>query len=217
MNTPYKKHSAVIFDLDGVIIDSIPHHKKAWADVSSELEVPFTDEVFESMNGMRNDSIIADVLGFSEPATIERIAVKKEERYRESARKSLEFIEGFETFLRFLNNKGIHSAVATSAPLENVEMVNEVMDLFNMFDVVVRSEEVLRGKPEPDVFLEAARRIGADVAKTVVFEDSLSGITAGKSAGMTVVGLATSHDMEQLERADFVIKHFGDEILRQLF
>lgn len=214
---PTKKICAAIFDLDGVIIDSLPHHHQAWRASSQMAGVPFVEELFEKTFGMRNEDIIPTLYNITDIERITEISNHKEKSYREAIKNEARFVPGFPGFIAFLKSKNIPVAIGTSAGKENVDLVFDILNLAEFFSTVVRGDEVLHGKPAPDIFLEAARRLGTNPENTVVFEDAIPGIQAANAAGMTSVGVATTHPADQLQMANFVINNFTDTTLHQLF
>lgn len=215
--TVHKKFSAAIFDLDGVIIDTGKEHRAAWEDVFETLEIPVEDGVIDSVFGMRNEDIVPKLFGIEDAPEVERIAHMKEEKYRSHVAHKLSTVPGVEDFIQLLRQHSIKIAVATSAPKENVDLVFSLLNVMGTFDVIVRGDEVPHGKPAPDIFLEAARRLGVQPTDAVVFEDALVGVQAAQKAGMAVVALTTTHDASELQSADFVVSNFSDIALRQLF
>ncbi len=212
-----QKHTAAIFDLDGVIIDSMPQHHTAWQQAAEFAEVPFVEEVFEQTFGMRNDEIIPTLFGIDEPARIQQIADYKEQQYRDAIQHAAKAIPGFYEFIQSLQQQGIKTAIATSAGKENVDMAVNTLELSPLFSDIVRGDEVERGKPAPDIFLEAARRLQTTAHQCAVFEDAIAGVQAANAAGMTSVALSTTHPASQLAMAHMVVQNFSDPALHQLF
>ncbi len=199
-----------IFDWDGVIIDSEAQHRRSWDRLAEETGLSFPKGAFEKSFGMRNAQIIPDILGWAAPGDhgeIARLADRKESLYREEIRsQGIEALPGIRDFLDVLRTAGIPCAVGSSTSRKNIETVLELTQLGGCFDVIVSAEDVSRGKPEPDVFLRAAERLGVEPADCVVFEDAHVGIEAARRGGMRVVGLATTHPAESLSAADVVAK-----------
>lgn len=213
-----------IFDWDGVVIDSHDQHEKAWFRLADELGKPFTSEMFLETFGMRNETILPEFLKWAEPgddALIRELGDHKEELYREVLRETgIEPLPGVVELLRQLQEEGIPAAVGSSTSRKNIDTIIEIAGLEGKFAEISAAEDVTRGKPAPDVFLTAAQKIEREPAACVVFEDAHVGIEAGLSAGMKVVGVATTHPIESLGDAHLAVKSldgFGVAELRALF
>jgi beta-phosphoglucomutase len=185
---------ALIFDMDGVIVDSNPMHSESWVAFNRRYGLETTDAMLERMYGKRNDQIVRDFFG--EHLTEEEVLARgraKEELYREMVAERVEtmLVPGLREFLR--RHSHMPLAVASNAEPENVEFVLEKSGLRPYFQVVVDGHQVNRPKPFPDVYLRAAGLLGINPDKCVVFEDSPSGATAALAAGMTVIGLTTTY------------------------
>jgi len=183
---------AFILDLDGVIVDSMPVHKKAWREYLRRLGKD-AEQLLSRMHGRKNDEILRDCLG--ESATDEEIfahGAGKEKLYREMMRDQLRdyVIPGIREFLDRVHNI-VPLAVASNAEPANVDFVLDGMGLREHFNVALDSSRVDRPKPWPDIYLLAARELGVAPRNCIVFEDSEVGITAARQAGMRVVGIMT--------------------------
>ncbi|MEQ1841165.1 MAG: HAD family phosphatase [Verrucomicrobiales bacterium] len=192
----------VIFDWDGVIIDSHDQHRLAFYQLAEELEKPFSDELFAKCFGMRNQSILGPLLGWVDPADTVRISAladRKEHLYREVLKQTgIEPLPGVVTLLEELAANGIPCSVGSSTPHENIRTVMEITGIGPLFAAVTAAEDVRHGKPDPEVFLIAASRIGREPGDCVVFEDAHVGIEAARRGGMKVIGVATTHPAESL-------------------
>ncbi|MEM7312976.1 MAG: HAD family phosphatase [Planctomycetota bacterium] len=213
-----------IFDWDGVVIDSHDQHEKAWFRLAAELGKPFTSEMFVETFGMRNETILPEFLKWAEPgddARIRELGDYKEELYREVLRETgIEPLPGVVELLQQLQGEGIPAAVGSSTSRKNIDTIIEIAGLEGRFAEISAAEDVTQGKPAPDVFLTAAKKIGREPAACVVFEDAHVGIEAGLRAGMRVVGLATTHPIESLNDAHMAVNSlegFGVTELRALF
>jgi beta-phosphoglucomutase family hydrolase len=193
--------SAVIFDFDGVVIDSHEAHERSWFLLAEELGQTLTRETFVSTFGQRNESILP-FLGWAEEGDRERIQQlgdRKESLYREILRADgIEPLPGVVALLEDLKSNGIPCAIGTSTPRANVECVLDLTGLGGLFRDIAASEDVSRGKPDPEVFLKAAAKLGAAPAECVVIEDAHVGIRAAKAAGMKAVAVTTTHAAESL-------------------
>lgn len=188
--------SAVIFDFDGVVIDSHDAHGRSWFALAEELGHELTHETFVSTFGQRNESILP-FLGWAQEgdsAHIQQLGDRKEGLYREILRaEGIEPLPGVLALLRDLQANGIPCAIGTSTPRANVECVLELTGLAGYFSDIAASEDVSRGKPDPEVFLKAAAKLGVDPVECVVIEDAQVGLRAARAAGMKALGVTTTH------------------------
>lgn len=195
---------AFLFDLDGVVVDSNARHVDSWKEVARRHGFACPDPDHIGKCGLRTRAVIRDLLRWPVAAEeADRIGFEKEDLYREGIRRDgIRAIPGVLDFLAEARRLGIPCAVGSSAPRENVDVCLRVLDLESAFRATVSGADVARGKPAPDIFLEAARRLGMDPADCLVFEDAPAGIAAAHAAGMRAWGLWTSHAPEELAQAD---------------
>ncbi|HSJ01968.1 MAG: HAD family hydrolase [Verrucomicrobium sp.] len=195
-----------IFDWDGVIIDSHAQHEESWGLLFEELKRPIPPGFFKATFGMRNQQIIPlcfDFVAADDHAEIARLGDRKEELYREILRRDgIEPLPGVLALLQELQALGIPAAVGSSTPRLNVDTIMAMTGLAPFFQAKVTAEDVSVGKPDPQVFLKAAEKIGRTPRQCIVFEDAYVGIEAGKRAGMKVLAVATTHPLESLGQAD---------------
>jgi len=190
---------AVIFDIDGTIVDNMHLHAEAFAVFAGRHGLPaLTKDDRARLDGRRNSEIFP-ILFKREVPRDEWIAYEQEKEglYRELSKGRLSPMKGLIELIDRLRGDRIPMALATSAPKANVVHTLAELDLASAFPVIVRGDEVARGKPAPDVFIEAARRLGVDPADCLVFEDAPMGVEAAKAAGMSVVALTTSFNEAQ--------------------
>jgi|WetSurMetagenome_2_1015567.scaffolds.fasta_scaffold458078_2 beta-phosphoglucomutase len=183
-----------IFDLDGTLVDNMPIHAEAFAIFVTRHHLrPLTVEDRKRLDGRRNREILPDLFGrdLSEEE-LAAYADEKESLYRSLSTGRLAPLRGLDRLLERMDALGIPAAIATSAPGENVTHTLAELGLDRRITTIARSDRVARGKPWPDVFLEAARQIGVPPADCVAFEDAPIGVEAASAAGMTVVALTTS-------------------------
>lgn len=195
MNLPFR---GVVFDLDGTLVDNMPFHVEAFATFVKRHGLPPLDDTRRGrLDGKRNRDIFPILFGHPlDEATFLRLEEEKESLYRELSRGRLVPPPGLPGLLDALDERGIGAAVATSAPAGNVAHTLDELGLAGRFRAIVRSDEVPHGKPAPDVFLEAARRLGVLATACLAFEDSPAGVLAAKAAGMTCIALTTSFSPE---------------------
>jgi len=199
-------NKGVIFDLDGVLIDSGWAHKQAWFDLAAKEGLEISDEFFYDTFGMQNARIIPMLVGRDLPLDeLEDLSEWKEQRYRELVSDKLTLPPGGEGLLRQLKDNAFLLAIGSSAPKANLDIIFQRLKLDNYIDACVTKEEVTRGKPAPDTFLQAAIKLSLAPRCCVVVEDSVPGIQAGKAAGMSVVALTTTRDREDLLEADIIV------------
>jgi len=184
-----------IFDWDGVIVDSSDLHLKSWEALANELKLPLPNDHFEKGFGKRNETIIPQILGWSkDPAQINHWGKRKEEIYRELGNKDgIKLARGSKDFLKQTPSSIFRCSIGTSTERKNVELAISQHDLSQYFLGAACSEDVSKGKPDPEVFLEAAKILSITPKNCVVFEDSPHGIEAAKRAGMKTVALTTTH------------------------
>lgn len=199
----------VLWDLDGTLVDSEQYHWQSWRDTMAAEGVTLTHEQFRATFGWRNDAILRQWLGGDvEPERAARIADAKEEAYRELVRQhGLSPLPGAADWVRSLHDGGWSQAVASSAPRANIEVVMDAIGLADQFQATAASEDVERGKPDPQVFQVAAARLGVPADRAIVVEDAPAGIQAARSAGMRCIGVR--HDGLMLP-ADIVVRSLAD-------
>jgi beta-phosphoglucomutase len=204
--TESDSRGGVIFDLDGVLVDTGWAHKQSWYELAEKEGLSMTDEFFYSTFGMQNYQIIPMLLGQDALSDeVCRLSDWKEQRYREIIAENLTPAEGAEPLLCDLKNEGFLLAVGSSAPSANLELVLAETNLKDYFDAYVTGQDVTNGKPAPDTFLKAAEKLSLDAESCVVVEDAVQGVEAGKAAGMSVVAVTTTRSRADLYRADIII------------
>lgn len=208
----------VIFDWDGVVIDSRRQHEKSWDRLAVEEERELPEGHFLKGFGMKNDRIIPEVLQWTrDPVEIHRIARRKEELYREIVREDgIDALPGVREFLERLAEAGIPRVIGSSTELKNIEAILDVIGLREFFGGIVSADDATHGKPHPEIFLKAAERIGVDPRRCLVLEDTHVGIEAGHAGEMKVIGVATTHPREELRRADRVVDRLDEVTIEDL-
>jgi beta-phosphoglucomutase len=199
---------ALIFDMDGVIIDSNPVHREAWDAFNRTCGLDTTASMHEFMYGKRNDEILREFFGHG--MTSDELAARgaaKEALFRElmSPRLKACLVPGVEAFLD--RHADLPMALATNAERANVDFLLEGAGLRRFFQVVIDGHQVSRPKPDPEIYLRAAAELGVHPADTVVFEDSFPGVASAKSAGARVVALRTTH-ADLASDTDLVVDNF---------
>jgi len=183
---------AVLWDLDGTLIDSEEFHWIAWRDTLANRGISITREQFLSSFGQRNDAVISQWLGAAATADrIAEIANAKEQLYRDLIRKNgIQPLPGVATWVRRLHEQGWFQAIASSAPRLNIDAVLDALGSAKYFEVIVSAEEVQRGKPDPEVYITAGSRVGTPPARCIVVEDAAAGIEGARKAGMWTIGVS---------------------------
>lgn len=203
-------NKAVIFDMDGVIAHTNPWHSLAFREFFKKRDLYPTDAEFaEHMFGKSNSYILKHFLG--RPVTGEEFTAMEEEKeglFREIYAGHVKDIDGFLGFLALLKQAGFKTGVATSAPRANLDLIMGKLGFEPQMESIMASENVTQHKPDPEVYLKSAANLGLDPAGCVVFEDSFSGITAARNAGMKVVGVLSSHTKEELPPCDLYIDDY---------
>lgn len=214
---------AVLFDMDGVVIDTMPLHRQIWLEFARMHGLDPTEAEVRAMDGRRAVDVVRRLFGAS--LTEERVAELAIERegifHQRLKTDSIAAVTGIEAFLAALGTAGIPRVLATSATRDNVELVLGRLGLGSSFEAIVSAEDVRHGKPHPEVYLTAAERAAAPPEHCLVVEDALPGVEAAKASGAYCLGLATSQSDEVLlaAGADWAAPHFAalPEALRVLF
>lgn len=205
---------ALLFDMDGVVIDSNPLHRDAWTQYNLRNGIATTDEMRLRISGKRNDEVVRDFFGSH--LTDEAVTAhgrNKEVLYRTlmGSRLAAAIVPGIENFIA--RHPALRTALVTNAEPANVSFVLDGAGLRGRFQTVVSGEDLRRPKPFPDIYLRAAELLHIDAGKCVVFEDSPTGVSAGLAAGMKVVGVSTSAPW--LEGVSLMISDFNDPALEE--
>jgi len=186
---------AVLWDMDGTLVDSEEYHWIAWRDTMADLGHPITRQQFLQSFGQKNDTILKAWLGaVATPELIAQVGDAKEERYRHLVRENgVSPLPGVQSWIHRLYAQQWRQAIASAAPRQNVEVVLETLKFANCFQGIVSAEDVRKGKPDPEVYLTAAERVGASPARCIVVEDARAGIEGARRAGMRSIGVSRDH------------------------
>jgi beta-phosphoglucomutase len=201
---------AVIFDMDGVLVENSEIHNEVWRMICVRYGKNRTSEEVRSIFGGTNKIFVEELIGITDLEIINRIAEEKEALYRETFEATIKAPIGLISLLEELYQNKVLLAVATSGPPANLNFVLTKLNITRYFNVLVDESQIEHGKPNPEVYLKTADRLGIAPAKCLVFEDSIFGIQAGKAAGMKVVGITTSFKAEQIKMADKIIDSFTE-------
>ena len=193
------KIKAVIFDMDGTLVDNIPYHEKSWIAFLNQHQIQISPESFSAQNHGTIDEMITRFFG--NDLTVERLknlGQLKEQTYRDFYKSDLKEISGLTLFLRNLQTKNIKIGLATMGDIPNIDFILDGLNIRNYFDEVTGGHEVSKGKPDPEIFLKSLEKLNVKPEECVVFEDSLGGIQSALDANIKVVGITTLHSKEQL-------------------
>lgn len=199
---------AVIFDMDGVLVDSYQAHWQSWRFMAGEVGRELTEEQFIRTFGRTSREIIAEHWGADAltPEEIQAFDRRKEALYREIVANDFPAMDGARELIRELHAAGFKLAVGSSGPPENVALAVEKLDARDLFHAVVTGADVSRGKPDPQVFLTAAARLGVEPGHCAVIEDAPVGIAAANAAGMASIALlSTGHTRERSAAARLIV------------
>ncbi len=201
---------AVIFDMDGVICHTNPVHSQAFKIFFEKRALyPSEKEFVEHMYGKSNSYILSHFLG--RPITGEEFIAMENEKeglFRELYKDQVTPLSGFESLLSQLKQEKFKTGVATSAPKANLDLIMGTLGFEKNMESVMASENVSQHKPHPEIYLTTAKNLHTDIHHCLVFEDSHSGVTAARNAGMKVVGVLTSHSKKELPECDYYIRDF---------
>ncbi|MDR1169819.1 MAG: HAD family phosphatase [Prevotellaceae bacterium] len=197
---------AVIFDMDGVLVDNAHFHERAFAEYFSRFGITLAPEMF----GRGNEELMAELFPDESRERRLELAVGKEAYYRQIYEPHIKPVAGLVELLEDLKNNHIPLAVGSSAPVENINFVLDKLHIRHYFDAVVVAAMVQKAKPAPDIYLKAAELLNINPGNCIVFEDALAGIAAAQSAGMKVVAVATSLPRERLTETDRIVNDFTE-------
>ena len=211
---PLASIEAAIFDMDGTMINNMAYHQKAWQEYLRRHGIELDEAEFKAkISGKKNDQIFEIVFGH--PLGAEELALRTEEKeslYQELYAPNIIEVAGLTTVIDELHRRGIKTAIATTAPAGNRNFGLAALGMQDKFEVILGDEHVTHGKPDPEIYLKTAEQLGVEPAQCIVFEDSPPGVESAKRAGMTVVGILTSHMPEELPDVDYVVNDFSEII-----
>jgi beta-phosphoglucomutase len=212
MREPEGGPDAVLWDLDGVIIDSAAQHRESWRQLAEENGLPYTDESFWAHFGRRNADVIPAMFGVTEPGRVAALADRKEAIYRALLAKEAAALPGARELMAALHLAGFRQAIGSSAPMQNLDLIVSLLDLAPYLTAWVSGESVAHGKPAPDLFLAAAERCDVAPARCLVIEDAPAGIQAAHAGGMNALGVrrAGLPDAPGLDTAEHVADTLRD-------
>jgi beta-phosphoglucomutase len=195
---------AVIWDVDGTLVDTAELHFQAWVELARQLDKPFDRAAFAATFGRRNPEIIHQLFGQHYTGSeVDVLGTRKEELYRAAARQGVSLLPGVRELLEALQAAGCRQAIGSSAPRDNLDLILALTDTQRFFNAVVSMEDTQRGKPDPQVFQIAAARLGVGSARCLVLEDAVAGVQAARAGGMKCIAVrfVGHHSAEALARA----------------
>src|SRR5438132_10036209 len=215
---------AVLWDVDGTLVDTAELHFQAWTTLARELGKPFTRADFAATFGLRNPDIIPQLFGTQLSAQeVAELGERKEESYRAAAQQGVTLLPGASALLKALHAAGFKQAIGSSAPRKNLDLILRLTDSEPFFQVVVSVEDIQRGKPDPQVFQVSAAKLAVPPNHCLVLEDAVAGVQAAKAAGMKCIAvrLGGHHSEAALAQAgaDLVVRSLEEvsvETVRQL-
>jgi len=211
------KRFAIIFDMDGVIVDSNPYHKIALNQFCARHGHELSEtQLREKVYGRTNKEWLTNLFGTLPEETCKAYAEEKEALYRQLFKDDIQPVSGLVSFLDLLDHHQIPRAIGTSAPQSNVVFTLSKTHTQKYFDIILNDTFVTHGKPHPEIYLKCAQALGLPNSQCIVIEDSLSGVEAGKAAGSKVIGITTTHTREELQHTDLIIDDFNALTIEQL-
>lgn len=211
---------AVLWDMDGVIVDTYEGHFQAWQQCFAEVGQPYDEEMFRKTFGMNNRLILTTVFGHElDEEFIQKVSDRKEILFRDGIRGKVQTLPGVMNWLEKFEKMGAKQAVASSAPQANIDALITELGIREYFQAEAAGA-TLKGKPDPAVFLLAADLLKVDPVDCLVIEDSIAGVEAAKRAGCRCLAVLTTNQASELRKADLVIKDltcFSQEALENLF
>jgi len=203
MNLNHKR--AILWDMDGVLVNTGEYHYDAWKKTFDELGIPFSEEQFRMTFGMNNARILEIIFGTKLPSEQEgQISERKESLFREAVKGNAKLLPGVEGALKNFSAWNFKQAIASSAPPKNIEVLVKELQIGNYFDAIVSGDDI-PGKPDPAVFLRAAQQLGIGPEYCTVIEDAVAGVEAAKQAGMKCIAVTTTNSAKAMSKADLIL------------
>ena len=199
------RNIGILWDLDGVLVDTGESHYQAWAETCARYSIPFSREAFRQTFGMNNVKIVGTLTGrVVAPELVAEISDYKEQLFRRTIRGRVQLLRGVNLWLERFQTAGFPQAVASSAPQANVDAIVDELGIRLCFAALVSGAE-MPGKPDPAVFLEASRHIGIAPQRCLVIEDSVAGVEAARRGNMKCLAVTTTNSRDLLKNAHFVL------------
>lgn len=213
---------ALLFDLNGTMIDDMAYHTVAWKDIlNNDLGANLTDEQVRMQMYGKNEEVLDRIFGkgyFSQEKS-DKISIEKERRYQQAFLPHLTLIEGLDAFLAFAYRKKIPMAIGSAAIPFNIDFVLDNLNIRHFFSTIVSADDVKMSKPDPETFAKAAAILNINPENCIVFEDAPKGVEAAQNAGMKAVVLTTMHNKHEFQQYNNIvgfIKNYNDPLLKKL-
>ena len=211
---------AVIWDMDGVIVDSGPQHFESWHITLKQYSREVSDEQLRQMFGMTSPEVARILFGADVPEEfVTQLCEEKEFYFRETIKENANYLPGVERWLREFKGSGIRQAIASSGSQENIDAVLDTLDARGYFSEVVSGKN-MPSKPDPAVFLQAAQQLNAEPINCLVIEDAIAGVAGAKAAGMKCLAVTTTNRPQDLMDADAILlnlESLSDSLFKKLF
>lgn len=190
---------AIIFDMDGTLVDNIPYHEESWIIFLKQHDIIIEPENFSAQNHGTLDEMIVRFFGNDlSKDRIHELGLKKEEAYQNLYKNHIKEVNGLTPFLQKLSQKKIKTGLATMGIPSSIDFILGGLNIKNYFQEITGGIEVVKGKPNPEIFLKTVEKLQIDSKEAVAVEDSMGGVKAAKDAGLKVLGITTTHSEEEL-------------------
>jgi beta-phosphoglucomutase len=210
MDTPSSRQ-AVLWDMDGTIVNSLSFHQQAWKATFASRGIDFTDEDFKFSNGRINEEIVPHFLGQNlSQEEVKAVGDEKEATFRRLVKGSIQALPGVMKLIKSLAEAGYQLAIVSSTPQENIELISKTLGIKKYFGLFVNGDDVQEGKPSPQAFLFAAKKLGVGPENCVVIEDAVVGVKAAKRAGMYCIRVTNTAPAEKIAEADMVVDNLEE-------
>jgi beta-phosphoglucomutase len=206
----------VIFDMDGVLVDSADAHWRSWELLAAQEGKAVSKDQFAATFGRQNRDIVPMFFSPVSPHRLTELADRKEAIYRDLIRAQPPLVKGASKLVHDLHRAGVALAVGSSGPRANIELVLEALGVRGLGIAIVSSQDVTRGKPDPQVFQIACRRLALPAARCVVIEDAPVGVAAARAAGTRCVAIRMHYPGQALAAADLIVPCLADISAEQL-
>lgn len=211
------KLKAVLWDMDGVIVNTGEYHFKAWKDTLQQYDIPFSRETFRTTFGMNNKGILNLLLGDRYTKELyNSISNQKEEKFREIIQGNIKLLPGVMPLLEDIQTAQIPQAIASSAPKENIQTIVTELKLQSFFQTITSAYD-MPGKPDPTVFISTAKELDVSPENCIVIEDAVTGVEASHRAGMKCIAVTTTNTINDLKNADLVVNKLSGLSLEDLY
>ena len=207
------KPNAIIFDMDGTLVDNIIFHKNAWLKFLKKYNIEIEPESFNAQNHGTIDEMIVRFFGNDiSTEKVQQLGQEKEQIYRDLYQEHIQEIKGLTNFLENLKASEIKIGLATMGDIPNIDFIIDNLKIRNYFDCIVGGHQITKGKPDPEIFNTVAQKLNIENKDCIVFEDSIGGVISAKRANMKVIGITTTENSEELFKNGCAetINHFED-------